>query len=253
MNTRYEIHERQWRLIQDLFPPERKPQGGRPAVDNRIMLNAMLWVARSGAPWRDLPDHFPNWKSVYTRFRRWQKAGIWDEVLKHVSLDSDEESVMIDATIVRVHQHGSGAKGGKAQAIGRSRGGLSTKIHAVVDALGNPLRFDLTGGEAHDSVQGFDILKSMKLTRKQVLADRAYDTNAIRAFLKEQQAIPVIPGKKNRRVTLKYDWDVYKERHLVECFFNKVKNYRRLATRYDKLACTFKSFLALASIMVWLA
>ncbi|WP_458122930.1 IS5 family transposase [Paenibacillus sp. Z3-2] len=231
MNTRYEIHERQWRLIQDLFPPERKPQGGRPAVDNRIMLNAMLWVARSGAPWRDLPDHFPNWKSVYTRFRRWQKAGIWDEVLKHV-----------------------GAKGGKSkQAIGRSRGGLSTKIHAVVDALGNPLRFDLTGGEAHDSVQGFDILKSMKLTQKQVLADRAYDTNAIRAFLKEQQAIPVIPGKKNRRTTLKYDQDVYKERHLVECFFNKVKNYRRLATRYDKLACTFKSFLALASIMVWLA
>ncbi len=83
-------------------------------MDNRIMLNAMLWVARSGAPWRDLPDFFPQWKSVYTRFRRWQKAGIWDEVLKCVSLDSDEESVMVDATIIRVHQHGSGAKGGKA-------------------------------------------------------------------------------------------------------------------------------------------
>jgi len=86
------------------------------------------------------------------------------------------------------------------QAIGRSRRGLSTKIHAVVDALENPLRFDLTGGEAHDSVQGFNILKSMKLTRKQVLADRAYDKNVIRTFLKEQQAIPVIPGKKNRRI-----------------------------------------------------
>jgi transposase len=105
-------------------------------------------VALSGAPWRVLPHYFPNWKSVYTRFRRWQEAGIWDEVLKHVSLDPDEESVMIDATIVRVHQHGSGAKGDKAskQAIGRSRGGLSTKIHALVDELGNPLRFDLTGG-----------------------------------------------------------------------------------------------------------
>jgi transposase len=110
MNTRYEIKETQWQRVQVLFPPERKPQGGRPALNNRIMLNAMLWVARSGAPWRDLPD----WKSVYTRFRRWQKAGIWDEVLKYISLDTDEESVMIDATIVRVHQHGSGAKGGKA-------------------------------------------------------------------------------------------------------------------------------------------
>lgn len=114
MNTRYEIQDRQWRLIQDLFPAERKPQGGRPAVDNRIMLNAMLWVARSGDPRRDLPAHFPDWKSVYTRFRRWQKARIGDEALKQVSLNPDEESVMINATIVRVHQHGSGAKGGTA-------------------------------------------------------------------------------------------------------------------------------------------
>ncbi|WP_434784554.1 IS5 family transposase [Paenibacillus polymyxa] len=253
MSTRYEIQDQQWRLIQKLFPPERKPQGGRPAVDNRWMLNAMLWVARSGAPWRDLPDTFPHWKSVYTRFRRWQKAGIWDKVLEHVSLDLDEESIMIDATIVRLHQHGSGAKGGKTQAIGRSRGGLSTKIHAVVDALGNPLRFELTGGQAHDSVQGYEILQTIELTMKQVLADRAYDTNAIRSLLKEHEAIPVIPGKKNRRVKPKYDHDLYKERHLVECFFNKVKKYRRLATRYDKLACTFQAFLTLASILVWLA
>ncbi|OZQ56949.1 hypothetical protein CA599_31965, partial [Paenibacillus taichungensis] len=123
--------------------------------------------------------------------------------------------------------------------MGRSRGGLSTKIHAVVDALGNPLRFELTGGEAHDSVQGYELLQAMKLTMKQVLADRAYDTNAIRTLLDEQQAISVIPSKKNRREIQPYDRDIYRERHLVECFFNKVKNYRRLATRYDKLACTF--------------
>ncbi|MDY8022730.1 transposase [Paenibacillus polymyxa] len=83
-------------------------------------------------------------------------------------------------------------KGQSQQAIGRSRGGLSTKIHAIVDALGNPLRFELTGGEAHDSVQGYKLLQAMKLTMKQVLADRAYDTNAIRALLDEKQAISVI-------------------------------------------------------------
>jgi transposase len=113
MNTRYEIKDDEWQRIKDLFPPERKPQGGRPAIDNRHMLNAMLWVARSGAPWRDLPDRYPHWKSVYTRFRRWQKSGIWDRVLKHVSQEQDDESVMIDTTIIRVHQHGSGAKGGQ--------------------------------------------------------------------------------------------------------------------------------------------
>ncbi|MGX4585328.1 transposase [Paenibacillus chitinolyticus] len=88
---------------------------------------------------------------------------------------------------------------------------------------------------------------------KQVLADRAYDTNQILHLLKEQSATSVIPSKKNRRKPRKWDKEIYKERHLIECFFNKVKNYHRLATRYDKLACTFRAFLTLASIMVWLA
>ena len=112
MEKRYEIRDDQWEKIKDLLPPERKPQGGRIAKDNRMMLNAMLWVARSGAPWRDLPEHYGSWKTVYTRFRRWQMAGIWDEILKQVSVSPDLENIMIDATIVRVHQHGVGAKGG---------------------------------------------------------------------------------------------------------------------------------------------
>ncbi|AFH65618.1 transposase [Paenibacillus mucilaginosus K02] len=130
---------------------------------------------------------------------------------------------------------------------------MTTKIHAVVDALGNPLRFVLTGGQCHDSVTGYEMLKQMDLTKKQVLADRAYDTNRILNLLKEQSATSVIPSKKNRRKPRKWDKEIYKERHLIECFFNKVKNNRRLATRYDKLACTFRAFLSLASIMVWLA
>lgn len=122
-----------------------------------------------------------------------------------------------------------------------------------MDALGNPLRFVLTGGQCHDSVTGYEMLKQMDLTKKQVLADRAYDTNRILQLLKEQSAVSVIPSKKNRRKQRNIDKEMYKERHLIECFFNKVKHYRRLATRYDKLACSFMAFLSLASIMVWLA
>ncbi|THF78464.1 transposase [Cohnella fermenti] len=70
MRRRYEIRDDQWERLKDLLPPERKPQGGRPAIDNRKMLNGMLWVLRSGAPWRDLPEHYGSWSSVYTRFRR---------------------------------------------------------------------------------------------------------------------------------------------------------------------------------------
>ncbi|AET61955.1 transposase [Paenibacillus terrae HPL-003] len=115
------------------------------------------------------------------------------------------------------------------------------------------MRLELTAGQRHDSVMGYEMLKSMDLTQKQVLADRAYDTNRILQLLEEQEATPVIPSKKNRRVQRKWDKAIYKERHLVECFFNKTKHYRRLATRFDKLTCTFKAFLTLASIMIWLA
>lgn len=112
MRRRYEIRDDQWEKLKDLLPPERKPQGGRPAIDNRKMLNAMLWVIRSGAPWRDLPEYYGSWSSVYTRFRRWEKAGVFDQMLEVLSAEPDFESVMIDASIVRVHQHGAGAKGG---------------------------------------------------------------------------------------------------------------------------------------------
>ncbi|WP_197073680.1 MULTISPECIES: IS5 family transposase [unclassified Paenibacillus] len=138
---------------------------------------------------------------------------------------------------------------GPQQAIGRSRGRLTTKIHTIVDALGNPLRFVLTGGQCHDAVTGYEMLGQMDLTKKQILADRAY-TNRILRLLQKQAATSVIPGKKNRWKQRRWDKDLYKERHMIECFSNKVKH--RLATRYDKLASTFMTFLTLASIMIWL-
>ncbi|WP_157261833.1 transposase, partial [Paenibacillus sp. A3] len=91
-----------------------------------------------------------------------------------------------------------------------------------------------------------------ELTGTNVLADRAYDTNAILNLLQDQHAKPVIPSKKSRRIQRHCDWWLYKERHGVECFFNKIKHYRRIATRFEKLACTFKAFLTLVSIMVWM-
>ncbi|WP_373408428.1 IS5 family transposase [Brevibacillus brevis] len=253
MRRRYELTDNEWEVVQMFLPAARKSQGGRPPKDRRHMLNAVLWIARTGAPWRDLPDYYGPWSSAYSFFWRLQKAGIWDEILKHVTIEPDFEQLMIDTTIVRVHQHGTGPKGGKSkQAIGRSRGGLTTKIHAVADALGNPLRFELTPGQAHDSVMGYEMLSTLDLQNREVLADRAYDTDAIVTLLKEQQATPVIPSKRNRRKKRAYDKDTYKERHLIECFFNKMKNYRRLATRYDKTASMFKAFLALISMRLWL-
>jgi transposase len=114
MKKRYEISDSQWELIKDLLPPERKKQGGKPAKDNRTILNAMLWIVRSGAPWRDLPtEYYHSWKTVYTRFSRWKQAGIFEQILAKLTVDADQESIMLDSTTIRVHQHGAGAKGGK--------------------------------------------------------------------------------------------------------------------------------------------
>ncbi len=113
MRRRYELTDEEWTILAPLLPSTRKPQGGRPPKDQRQMLNAVLWVARTGAPWRDLPRYYGPWSSAYSFFWRLQQANRWEEILEHVSIEPDWDQVMIDATIVRVHHHGAGAKGGK--------------------------------------------------------------------------------------------------------------------------------------------
>ena len=136
------------------------------------------------------------------------------------------------------------------QALGRSRGGFSTKIHILVDALGNPLRFILTGGERHDCTQAEALIDSFQFAR--LIADRAYDVNALLETIADSGAEAVIPPKKDRTEQRDYDRRLYKERHLVECFINKIKWYRRIFTRYDKLARRFTAFLHLAGMLIWL-
>jgi transposase len=95
-----------------LLPPERTGKKGKPRKDNRLMLNAMIWLARSGAPWRDLPERFGPWESVYTRFRKWLDDGILDNIFRVFALDAELNELSLDSTIVRAHQHSAGAKKG---------------------------------------------------------------------------------------------------------------------------------------------
>ncbi len=127
----------QWTRI-ERFCPGKEGDKGRHGEDNCLFVDGVLWIARTGAPWRDLPAEFGNWNSVFQRFRRWAKKGVWERIVNELRECPDYEYHIIDATIVRAHQHAAGAKKGGAddEAIGRSRGGLSTKINAVVDAPG---------------------------------------------------------------------------------------------------------------------
>lgn len=140
-------------------------------------------------------------------------------------------------------------RGASAQAIGRSRGGPTTKIHIAVDALGNPLRLILTPGQVHDSTQAEALTDGF--VAEHVIADKAYDIDRFRAFLAFRSEA-VIPARTLRKDPPTHDAELYKERHLVECFINKIKHFRRVATRYDKTAAAFLAFVAVASFMVWL-
>ena len=119
-----------------------------------------------------------------------------------------------------------------------------------VDALGNPLRFQITGGQAHDCTQAELLLPDTSLTY--VIADKAYDADSFVRVLQDRGAIPVIPPRSNRKTLREYDGHLYKERHLVECFINKIKHYRRLFSRYDKLAQAYLGFLQVVSSLIWL-
>lgn len=147
---------------------------------------------------------------------------------------------------------GSGKKRGgqESQALGRSRGGFSSKIHACVDALGNPLRFLLTGGQRHDITQAEDLIADFDFER--VIADRSYDAEEFLHLIAEKKAEAVIPPRKNRKEPREYDLHLYKERHLIECFFNKIKHYRRLFSRFEKLDQRLLGFLSFAGALIWL-
>lgn len=121
MLRRYELTDDEWNRIVDLLPPENTGKQDRPRKDNRTIVNGMVWIARSGAPWRDLPERYGPWETVYSRFRKWIEDGILDNIFCVLSLDAELEELSMDSSIVQAHQHSAGAK----------KGGLPPKLATV--------------------------------------------------------------------------------------------------------------------------
>lgn len=251
--VRHRIDDSTWDKIYVYLKARPKIHTGN-EEKSRIFVDAVHWIMRTGAQWRDLPEELGNWNAVFKRFGRWSEKGIWDELHKHFIDEPDMEWLLIDSTVVRAHPCAAGApnaKGGQeAQALGKSVGGFSTKIHVTVDALGNPLRLLLTGGQRSDATQAIALLEGFDF--EAVLADRGYDTDKILDFIAQNEAEAVIPAKKNRLVQRDTDWHTYKVRHLIECFMNKIKQYRRIFSRFEKYASRYQAFLSFASALIWL-
>ncbi len=139
-------------------------------------------------------------------------------------------------------------RGADNQALGRSRGGFSTKIHITVDALGNPLRLQLTPGQRHDIAEALIV----GYNSEHVIGDKGYDSDSFIDVIETNGATAVIPPRRNRGAQRTYDKHIYKERHLVECFINKIKWYRRIFSRFEKLAARYFGFLSFVSTLIWL-
>jgi transposase len=245
---RYELSDSEWSVIDAMLP--NKPRGV-PRVDDRRVLNGIFWILRSGAPWRDLPAIYGPRTTCYNRFVRWRRAGIWESIMKALAARHDAPVQMIDTSMVRVHQHGACIADGARQALGRSRGGLTTKLHAVVNGKGLPLRLEVTPGEAHDNRLCLTLLGDLN-PKTMVIADRGYDADWIRALVDEQGAWANIPPKRNHNDPVCFSPHLYRARNHIERFFNRIKQCRRVATRYDKLASNYLAFVQLASIRLWL-
>jgi len=215
------------------------------------MFEGMYYILRTGCPWRDLPREFGCWKSVYTRYRRWCKSGLWKHILAKLAKSRMGKCRSIDCSHVKVHRDGANPPGGqKAQLMGKTKGGLNTKIAAMVDTLGRVVGLELAAGNTQDA-QACELFFD-EVRGQWVLADKAFDIDELRGKLARHGCMACIPPKSNRKNQYYYDEELYKRRHVVENFFGRIKIHRRIATRYEKLAETYMGFVTIAAILDWL-
>jgi transposase len=245
---RYKLADDEWIAIKPM--PPNKPRGV-PRVNDRRVLNGIFCILRSGAPWRDLPEIFGPYTTCYNRSVRWRRAGVRGRIIDALAVAHDAAVQMIDTSIVRVHQHGACITRNQRQSIRRSRGGLTSKIHAVVDSNSLPVRLALSPGEAHDVRLAGKLLSRLK-PGSMVLGDRGHDADSIRELAMKERAWANIPPRSNRSDPICFSPYLYRARNQVERFFNRIKQCRRVATRYDRLAANYLAFVQLASIRLWL-
>ena len=242
-----DLTDEQWNKIKFLFERERKI--GRPTMNPRNAFNGILWILRSGARWRDLPQRYGNWNSIYYKFRHWIEGGIFEKLLEIVNKKTDNFQLLkIDSTFCKVHQ--SACSAFKNQEIGSSRGGKTTKIHVVITEHLQLLNAILSAGNINDNQKAIELLDKINIEDKTILADKAYGSEQIRCYIERRGASVCIADKCNSTVKHAFDKELYKKRNLVERFFQRIKNFRHIAFRFDKLAVCFLNFILIASALI---
>ena len=260
---RYMITDGLWAAMEPLVNQAKRHKGGQPPVlPDRMSFEAVLYLARAGIPLRDLPGEFGAWDAVYQRFRRWVASGALARLFALMTADpqfGDVRRVLVDSTIVRAHRHAAGAvrktkhlgaaESARRQGLGRSRGGLTSKIVLTAADEDTAIAVDVRPGQAHDAPLLRPMLErtAARVERvDQVVGDKAFDGRPQRRACAAIGAAAVIPAKSNRVDPEPLDTAAYRERNRVERLFAKLKEFRRVATRYEKLKQTFLRMIHLA-------
>ena len=203
----------EWNFVKILLP--NKPRGVN-RVDDRRVINGILYALRTGNPWRDMPEQYGPWSTIYNRFNCWSQAGIWNMIFDAIVDSHNVDTVMVDATSIRAHPSTAKLKvTDKRRCLGRSRGGLGTKIHASNNQDGLPLKLELTPGQAPDAPVS-ETLPTGLQPSQWALAEKPYDANWIRNMIWEQGAIDVIPSRSKRKIPKEFDKELYRHRNKIE-------------------------------------
>ncbi|MBK6026969.1 MULTISPECIES: IS5 family transposase [Pseudomonadota] len=252
MSDLYWLTDEQMARLAPYFPKSH----GKPRVDDRRVLSGIIFVNRNGLRWRDAPAAYGPHKTLYNRWKRWSEAGVFIRMMEGLSgAQTERRTVMIDATYLKAHRTASslaGKKGGLGRLIGRTKGGMNTKLHAVTDASGRPISLFMTAGQVSDYTGAAALLDSLP-PAQWLLGDRGYDADWFRDALQAKGITPCIPGRKSRTEPIRYDRRRYKRRNRIEIMFGRLKDWRRVATRYDRCPTVFLSAIALAAtVLFWL-
>jgi len=216
-----------------------------------MLMTGIIYMLRCGCPWRALPEVFGPWQTVYSRWRLWCRKGIWIRAIKLLSRQQFGVLRFIDATPLKVHQDAHGGAGGKeTQSIGHTRGGSNSKLHAMVDGKGRLVKAILTAGQVSDAKIGPDLVKGTQGAR--IVGDKGYDSKLIRQTACTAGSYSCIPVRSGSREPAPFHAGYYRKRHHVENFFQRIKRFRRVASRYDKLSNVFFNFILLAAYLDWI-
>jgi transposase len=252
------LSDAQWADLEPLVDACR-PKAKTPPQDLQRTLSAILWRHQNGAKWRAIPEELGPWWRAAQIFIRWSRAGVWERLLHLVQERGVQLGmVFLDGTNVRAPKGGgSRQKGGSAaerdarEALGRSRGGYGTKACVIADGRGRAIAFRLAPGQAHELPHAVPLLDQLPGVPKWVVGDRGYTSHVFREHIWGMGARPAIPPQRHEAPVACPDW-IYNNRNQVERLWARLKEWRAIATRYEKTAVSFIGVLFLAAALDWL-